>query len=159
MFTTGRCSLVEERDAKPGGRAVICLHDDTPLGKDEPAGLGGRDSMHYADELARRGFVCLVPDYPSYGEDHYDLKANADQFASGAMKAVWDNIRGIDLLETRNERGGHMLNFLEAVRDPSKPVNCPFELGFRISIACRMAVDSYRQQRTVRWDTVKEEIV
>lgn len=95
--------LLIPNDAKPGGRAVICLHDDTPLGKDEPAGLGGRDSMHYADELACRGFVCLVPDYPSYGEDHYDLKANADKFASGAMKAVWDNVRGIDLLETLPE--------------------------------------------------------
>ncbi len=37
--------------------------------------------------------------------------------------------------------------------------NCPFELGFRVSIACRMAVESYRQQRTVRWDAAKEEIV
>ena len=30
--------------------------------------------------------------------------------------------------------------------------NCPFDLGFRIAIACRMAVESYRQQRTMRWD-------
>jgi hypothetical protein len=28
-----------------------------------------------------------------------------------------------------------------------------------VAIACRMAVDSYRQQRTLRWDAVKEEIV
>ena len=40
----------------------------------------------------------------------------------------------------------------------SRP-NCPFEVGFRVSIACRMAVESYRQQRTVRWDAAKEEIV
>jgi hypothetical protein len=32
-------------------------------------------------------------------------------------------------------------------------------LGYRISIACRMAVESYRQGRTLRWDPVKEEIV
>jgi predicted dehydrogenase len=60
---------------------------------------------------------------------------------------------------TRNERGAHMQNFMNAVRDPSKPVNCPFDLGFRVAIACRMAVESYRQQRTVRWDAAKEEIV
>ena len=60
---------------------------------------------------------------------------------------------------TRNERGGHMQNFVDAIRDSSKRVNCPFELGFRVSIACRMAVESYRQQRTVRWDSAKEEIV
>jgi len=28
-----------------------------------------------------------------------------------------------------------------------------------VSIACRMAVESYRQQRTVRWDPTREEIV
>ena len=52
----------------------------------------------------------------------------------------------------------HMQNFLDCIRD-GKETNCPFDLGFRVSIACRMAVESYRQKRTVRWDTVKEEIV
>ena len=41
----------------------------------------------------------------------------------------------------------------------AQPANCPFDLGFRVAIACRMAVESYRQQRTVRWDAAKEEIV
>jgi len=59
---------------------------------------------------------------------------------------------------TRNDPKAHMQNFFEAIRG-GKPPNCPFDLGFRISIACRMAVESYRQQRTVRWDPVKEEIV
>ena len=36
--------------------------------------------------------------------------------------------------------------------------NCPFELGFRVSIACRMAVESYRQGRAVSWDAQKEQI-
>jgi len=80
--------------------ALICLHDDTPLGKDEPAGISGRDSMRFADELAQRGYVCLVPDYPSYGEK-YNFQKSA--YAGGSMKAVWDNIRGIDLLETLPE--------------------------------------------------------
>ena len=52
----------------------------------------------------------------------------------------------------------HMQNFLDAVRTGAE-TNCPVELGFRISIACRMAVDSYRQGRTLHWDPVKEEIV
>ncbi len=60
---------------------------------------------------------------------------------------------------TRSERAAHMLNFLDSVRDPSRKVNCPFELGFRVAIACRMAVESYRQRRTVRWDAAREEIV
>jgi hypothetical protein len=52
----------------------------------------------------------------------------------------------------------HMQNFLDCVRSGKTP-NCPFELGFRISIACRMAVESYRQGRSMRWDAAKEEIV
>jgi predicted dehydrogenase len=60
---------------------------------------------------------------------------------------------------TRSERAAHMRNFLDSIRDPSVRLNCPFELGFRVAVACRMAVESYRQQRTVRWDAEKEEIV
>lgn len=52
----------------------------------------------------------------------------------------------------------HMQNFLDAIRGRAE-VNCPFEIGYRVSVACRMAVESYRQGRTVRWDAVKEEIV
>jgi hypothetical protein len=59
---------------------------------------------------------------------------------------------------TRSDPKAHMQNFFDAVRGEKQP-NCPFEIGFRISIACRMAVESYRQKRTVRWDPVKEEIV
>jgi predicted dehydrogenase len=60
---------------------------------------------------------------------------------------------------TRSDNKAHMQNFLGAVRDPAVPLACPFEIGFRVAVACRMAVDSYRQQRTVRWDASKEEIV
>jgi len=52
----------------------------------------------------------------------------------------------------------HLQNFLDSVRAGAEP-NCPFDVGFRVSIACRMAVESYRQGRTVRWDPRTEEIV
>jgi len=52
----------------------------------------------------------------------------------------------------------HMQNFVDSIRGSATP-NCPFDLGFRVSIASRMAVDSYRLGRTVRWDAKKEEIV
>ena len=57
-----------------------------------------------------------------------------------------------------NETKAHIQNFLDCVRTGAEP-NCPFEVGFCTSIACRMAVDSYRLGRTLRWDPVKEEIV
>jgi hypothetical protein len=52
----------------------------------------------------------------------------------------------------------HMQNFLDCMRS-GKETNCPFDVGYRVSIACRMAVESYRQVRTVHWDPGREEIV
>ena len=52
-------------------------------------------------------------------------------------------------------RSAHMQNFLDCVREPAKPTNCPFDVGFRVSIACRMAVESYRQSARVRWDAAE----
>jgi predicted dehydrogenase len=60
--------------------------------------------------------------------------------------------------QARTEARAHTQNFLDAIRGRREP-NCPFELGFRVSVACRMAVESYRQRRTVHWDQREEEIV
>ncbi len=53
----------------------------------------------------------------------------------------------------------HMQNFLDNIRGASRQLACPLDVGFRVAIACRMAVDSYRLGRTVRWDAAREEIV
>ncbi len=78
--------------------AVLCLHQTVPQGKDEPAGLAGSRNLHYALELAERGYVTLAPDYPSFGEHSYDFAQ--PEFPSGTMKAVWDNLRAVDLLSS-----------------------------------------------------------
>ena len=80
--------------------AMLCLHQTNNVGKNEPAGLGGLKSLYYAHELAERGFVCIVPDYPSFGEYPYDFKKQGAHYASGSMKAIWNNMRAVDLLET-----------------------------------------------------------
>jgi predicted dehydrogenase len=54
--------------------------------------------------------------------------------------------------------GQHMQNFFDCVRSRKEP-NSPFDLGYRTAIACQMANLSYRQQKTVRWDAAKEDIV
>jgi len=54
--------------------------------------------------------------------------------------------------------GQHMQNFFDCVRSRNEPI-CPFSMGFRSAIACQMAIASYRQGRTVRWDPQAEEIV
>ena len=82
--------------------AVLCLQQTTAAGKSEPAGLAGDPSLHYALELADRGYVTFAPDYPSFGEHSYDFHADHG-YASGSMKAIWDNIRAIDLLQALPE--------------------------------------------------------
>ena len=60
--------------------------------------------------------------------------------------------------QAKTEPRAHIQNFLDAIRGSAEP-NCPFELGFNVSVACRMAVESYRSGRTVRWDPQSEQIV
>ena len=52
----------------------------------------------------------------------------------------------------------HMQNFLDSIRT-GKPVNCPFEIGYRVSIACSMAIESYYAGRTIQWDPAREELL
>ena len=82
--------------------AMLCLHQTIPIGKAEPAGLGLNPNLQYALQLAQRGYVTLAPDYPSFGDSKYDF-APRHGYASGSMKAVWDNVRAVDLLETLSE--------------------------------------------------------
>ena len=79
--------------------AVLCLHPtDNNVGHKVVVGLGGREGRTYASELAANGYVTLAPSYPLLADYQPDLKELG--YASGTMKAIWDNVRGLDLLET-----------------------------------------------------------
>jgi len=82
-------------DTEPGP-GMLCLHQTTRIGKDEPAGLGGKANLHYARELAERGVTVLVPDYPGYGD--YTVDAYALGYASATMKGIWNHMRALDVL-------------------------------------------------------------
>jgi predicted dehydrogenase len=77
--------------------------------------------------------------------------ARAGESAEAAAKSP-DIVGGSDLTDL------HMQNFFDCVRSRKEP-NCPLEIGFRSAIACQMAIASYRQGRTVRWDPKTEDIV
>ena len=95
--------LLMPHDIQGKAPAMLCLHQTTRIGKDEPTGLGGRPTLGYAHELASRGYVAIVPDYPSFGDYPYDFRKASDRYASGSMKAIWNNLRALDLLETLPE--------------------------------------------------------
>jgi len=90
--------LIPDGTADAGAKhpAVLCLHQTIPIGKDEPVGLGKNLELAYARELTERGFVTLAPDYPNFGE--YKLNAYDLGYASATMKAIWNNLRAVDLL-------------------------------------------------------------
>jgi predicted dehydrogenase len=70
----------------------------------------------------------------------------------GAAKKSADIVSGDDATLA------HMQNFFDCMRSRKEP-NCPFEIGFRSAIACYMAITSYREKRTVRWNEKNEEVV
>jgi pimeloyl-ACP methyl ester carboxylesterase len=119
--------LLTRRDLRRRAPAVICLHQTTRPGKDEPAGLAGKPNLHYARELALRGFVTLAPDYPNFGE--YSLDVYARGYVSATMKGIHNHRRAFDVLtalpEVKRDRlgacghslGGHNALFLAAFDD------------------------------------------
>jgi dienelactone hydrolase len=82
--------------------AMLCLHQTIAIGKDEPVGLGKQASKQQALHLVKRGYICLAPDYPSFGEYPYDFAAafRRGDYQSGSMKAIWNNMRAVDVLQS-----------------------------------------------------------
>jgi len=79
-------------------RGVLCLHPtDNEAGYKVVVGLGGRPHRQYAAELAERGFVTISPSYPQLAQYQPDIEGLG--YASGTMKAIWDNIRALDILD------------------------------------------------------------
>ena len=79
--------------------AVLCLHPtDNTVGHKVVVGLGGRAGRQYASELTERGYVTLSPAYTHLA--NYWPNLGELGHVSGTMKAIWDNSRGMDLLES-----------------------------------------------------------
>ncbi|MBI5769557.1 MAG: alpha/beta hydrolase [Verrucomicrobia bacterium] len=84
--------------------AALCLHGtNNTIGHAVVIeGLGNQTpNRQYASELAERGFVTIAPNYPllaKYQPDVFKLG-----YASGTMKAIWDNLRALDLLDSMRE--------------------------------------------------------
>ena len=79
--------------------AVLCLHPtNNTHGHKVVVGVDVDPSRAYAAELAERGFATLAPAYPLLANYQPDLAKLG--YASGTMKAIWDNMRALDLLES-----------------------------------------------------------
>jgi len=78
--------------------AVLALHQTHALGPALVVGLANSPDDEYGVELAQRGYVVLAPPYPLLGE--YQPELDRLGYQSGTMKAIWDNMRGLDLLSS-----------------------------------------------------------
>ena len=130
---------LSERQRAP---AMICLPGSAPPGKDNPAGLTASVDRAYAHELAERGYVCLVLDYPLLHTSEYKTDPYALNYDSATMKGIVNHRRGVDLLQSLpfvdhaaigvigHSLGGHNALFL-AMFDPRLKVivsSCGFNV-------------------------------
>ena len=98
--TTPAYLLIPKRVLNGNAKAygMLCLHQTRAEGHKVVVGLADSPTDAYAVELVKRGYVCVAPPYPLLANYAPDLRALGYQ--SGTMKAIWDNIRALDLLET-----------------------------------------------------------
>jgi putative membrane-bound dehydrogenase-like protein len=96
--------LLIPKQAKKKVPAILCLHQTTTLGKGEPAGVGGKENLQYALELAQRGYITLAPDYPYFGD--YKVDPYQRGYVSATMKGIWNHMRAVDLLQSLEEVDG-----------------------------------------------------
>src|SRR5439155_23219509 len=121
---------------------MVCLPQTTRVGKDEPANVSGNASLAYAHELAERGYVCIVLDYPLVHSMEYKTNPYKLGYASATMKGVVNHRRAVDLLESLpfvdreaigvigHSLGGHNALFLAVFDERVKAVvsSCGFNV-------------------------------
>jgi len=89
-----------EKDKNKERPGMLALHPTGNSGKKIVDGQSQLANRAYAKELARRGYVVIAPDYPSFGDlDNYDF--DNDRYKSGTMKGIFNHIRCVDLLQSR----------------------------------------------------------
>ena len=93
--------LLVPKTLKRRAPAMLCLHQTIKTGKDEPVGLDGNANLHYAKELAERGYVCIVPDYPYLGENTFDPYQHG--YVSCTMKGIVNHRRAVDVVQSLPE--------------------------------------------------------
>jgi len=79
---------------------IICLPGSAPPGKDTPCGLSNSLGFSYGHELAERGYVCLILDYPLLHTKEYKTDPYKLGYESCTMKGIVNHRRGVDLLQS-----------------------------------------------------------
>lgn len=88
-----------EREGDRKLPAILALHPTGDPGKRLIGGPSPKPNRQYANELARRGYVVIAPDYPSFG-DLKDHDFEEDGHPSGTMQGILNHMRCVDYLQS-----------------------------------------------------------
>lgn len=122
--------------------AVLSLHPTNAKGFRVTVGLADTMNREYGVELAERGYVVIATPYPQLSDYNPDLKKLG--YASGTMKAIWDNMRALDVLDSlpyvikgKYATIGHSLGGHNSV------YTAAFDDRLKVVVSC-CGLDSYR---------------
>ena len=126
--------------------AMVCLHPTTPATIRTAVGLEGREGVHYALHLVRRGYVTIAPAnflWEAKGQTWQQAaqRVIADGWKTGMARMVYDAIRATDVLLERPEVDakrigtiGHSLGGKEAL------YHAAFDQRIAAAISCEGGV-------------------
>ena len=124
---------------------ILCLHQTRAEGHKVVVGLADSPPDQYAVDLVKRGYVCIAPPYPHLANYAPDLKALG--YDSGTMKAIWDNIRALDLLETLPYiRRGHFGAIGHSLGGHNSLYTAAFDARIKV-VATSCGFDSFRDYK------------
>jgi pimeloyl-ACP methyl ester carboxylesterase len=149
-------AVLSGKQVAPGVLALMPTNNEKDVGYRAVVGLAGvktRPGRNYGQELAERGCVVIVPPYPQLADYQPDLSALG--YASGTMKAIWDNMRALDVLAATpgvsprgfgaigHSLGGHNAIYTAVFDDRIKSIvsSCGFD----------SFLDYYRERQAAVW--------
>jgi len=122
--------------------AVLSLHPTNAKGFRVTVGLADTMNREYGVELAERGYVVIAPPYPQLSDYNLDLKKLGYQ--SGTMKAIWDNMRAMDVLDSLPfVKKGHYAAIGHSLGGHNSIYTAAFDERLKISVTS-CGLDSYR---------------
>jgi dienelactone hydrolase len=131
---------------------IVVLHQTTSESHREPAGLHGREPMHLAVHLVRRGYACLAPRNvlwsrpgTGYQEVTDDLLRPARPgewvWRTGMAKMLWDALRATDVLAARPEVDARRLGSIgHSLGGKEVLYHAAFDARLRAAVSCEGGV-------------------
>jgi dienelactone hydrolase len=142
---------------------VLCLMGTSGhRHEDSPGFTGNAGNRNDAEVLATRGFVAISTPYPGLGFGArsglgiaYDPDLAALGYVSGTMKAIWDNIRALDVLASLPyvKRGG-FATIGHSLGGHNSIYTAVFDERIRVVVASS-GFDSYLEYGATPWEPGK----